>query len=74
VSVLIGDRALGVVRVGRGFREYDVPIPADVAASAAASGEPVRVTLRTTTWNPREVLGTADGRDLGVMVDRVEVR
>ena len=74
VSILIGDRVLGVLRVSGGFREYDVAIPADVAAAAAASGEPVRVTLRTTTWNPREVLGTADDRELGVMVDRVTVR
>jgi hypothetical protein len=74
VSVLIGDRMLGTVRVSGGLREYDVPIPADVTASAAASGEPVRVTLRTPTWNPLKTLGTPDGRDLGVMVDRVAVR
>jgi hypothetical protein len=60
--------------VNNGFREYDFAIPADVAAAAAATGEPVRITLRTATWNPREILGTPDDRDLGVMVDRVAVR
>lgn len=76
VTVLIKDRVLGTVRVrpGGGFNEYVVPIPADVAAAAAATGEPVRITLRTATWNPREILGTSDDRNLGVMVDRVAVR
>jgi len=75
VTVLINDRLLGTVRVASGgFKEYDLPIPADVAAGAAATGEPVRITLRTATWNPRAVLGTADDRELGVMVDRVVVR
>jgi hypothetical protein len=46
----------------------------DVAAGAAATGEPVRVMLRTATWNPLLVLGTPDDRDLGVMLDRVAVR
>ncbi len=74
VSVLIGDRALATVRVTPGFHEYSMPIPADVAASAAATGEPVRITLRTPTWSPQASLGTPDGRALGVMVDRVAVR
>ena len=74
VTVLIGDRLLGTIQVRGGFREYEVPIPADVAAAAGAGGEPVRVTLRTRTWNPLKTLGTPDGRDLGVMVDRVAVR
>ena len=74
VTVLIQDRVLGTVRVARGFTEYTVPIPGDVAAAAAASGEPVRITLRTATWNPKTVLGTSDDRELGVMIDRVAVR
>ena len=74
VTVLVKDRMLGTVRVTGGFHEYTVPIPPDVAAQAAAGGEPVRITLRTPTWNPRTLLGTSDDRDLGVMVDRVAVR
>jgi hypothetical protein len=74
VTLLIGDRPLGTVHVGSGFAEYDVAIPPDVAESAAAGGEPVRLTLRTTTWNPERTLGTPDDRDLGVMVDRVAIR
>jgi len=74
VSVAIGDRVLGVVSVTNGFKEYDVAIPPDVAAAAAATGEPVRVVLRTATWNPHVVIGSPDDRELGVMVDRVAVR
>jgi hypothetical protein len=74
VQVLIAGRLLGTVTVGSGFREYDVAIPADVAAGAAAGGEPVRIMLRTDTWVPLRVLGTPDPRELGVMVDRVAVR
>jgi hypothetical protein len=74
VSLLYGDRLLGSARVSRGFAEYDFTLPPDLVASAAASGEPVRLALRTTVWNPSRVLGGADDRDLGVMVDRVSVR
>ena len=33
-----------------------------------------RLKLAVTVWKPRDVLGTPDDRQLGVMVDRVEVR
>jgi hypothetical protein len=74
VQILMGTRSLGSVTVTNGFREYDISIPPDLAAASAGSGEPVRITLRTDTWNPLRVLGTADDRELGVMVDRVAVR
>ena len=60
--------------MANGFREYDFAIPPDLAEATAATGEPVRITIRTTTWNPSRVLGTADDRDLGVMVDRLAIR
>jgi hypothetical protein len=74
VHVLIEGTDLGAVRVGHGFSEYDVAIPPELAADAARSGEPVRITLRTDTWNPLRVIGAPDSRDLGVMLDRVAVR
>lgn len=74
MTLAIGGRVLGTVRVSGGFREYDVAIPADVAAAAAATGEPVRMTLTTSTWNPMTLLGSPDHRHLGVMVDRVTIR
>ena len=74
VTVLLNGQVLGTVRVGGGFKEYDLPISAEIAAAAAAAGEPVRITLRTAAWNPRTLLGTPDDRELGVMVDRVAIR
>jgi hypothetical protein len=68
------DRVLGTVPVTSGFKPYTLPVPPDLAAMAAASGDPVRLKLTTTVWVPQQVLGTSDDRDLGVMVDRVAVR
>lgn len=74
VTAAIGDRVLGTVHVSGNVREYEVAIPQDLASRLAATREPVRVTLRTRTWKPLEILGTPDDRDLGVMLDRVAVR
>jgi hypothetical protein len=74
VEAFIGEVSLGRVAVGPGMHPYAVPIPPQVAAAAAGSTDAITVRLRTTTWNPREVLQVSDDRDLGVMVDRVEIR
>jgi hypothetical protein len=73
VSLRLGARTFGTVRVGNGFGPYSFEVPADVAASAV-HGEPVRLTLESTVWNPQKTLGSPDDRDLGVMVERVTVR
>ena len=74
VTVLLNDAPLGTVHVENGFKEYGVEIPAAIAAGAAATGEPARVMLRTSTWNPAKLGVSGDDRELGVMVDRVAVR
>jgi hypothetical protein len=74
VSVFFDDRALGTARVGPAKATYTFAIPADVAAAAGASDDAALLKLVCSTWNPRASLGVDDGRDLGVMVDRVEVR
>jgi hypothetical protein len=74
VEVSLDDRALGTIHVEDGFRPYTLPIPAELAAKLAASGNPARLRLVAPTWRPRRILGTADDRELGVMVDRVQVR
>jgi hypothetical protein len=74
LTLMIGERVLDTIRVsGPAFREYDAPIPAELA-SKLATGEPVRLTLRVPTWNPQAMLGGSDARELGVMVDRVALR
>jgi hypothetical protein len=74
VEVFVGDISLGAVVVGPGMQPYRLPIPPEVARAAAASPDAVTVRLRTVTWRPRAILRVADDRELGVMVDRVEIR
>ena len=73
VEVLLGGRSLGTLEVAPGFREYTLAIPSD-ALTAAASDEPLVLRLVSTVWSPRALLGVNDGRELGVMVDAIEVR
>jgi hypothetical protein len=74
VSVFLDDQLLGTVLVADGFRPYTVAIPAEVSTPASAGGDVVRLRLVTPVWNPQRLLGSPDSRDLGVMVDRVQVR
>jgi hypothetical protein len=74
VSVFLNDQRLGTARVTDGFRPYTFALPAAAAQAAAASDSPARLTIRTPIWNPQAVLGGEDNRELGVMVDRVQVR
>ena len=74
VAVSLNGRPLGTAHVVDGFHPYSFAIPADVASAAAQADAPARLTLRTTTWRPSDVLGGSDNRRLGVMVDRVQVR
>jgi hypothetical protein len=74
VEVSLHNQVLGAVRVADGIRPYTLPIPPALAARAAGTGDPVELRLRTSTWNPMRVIGTPDDRELGVIVDRVQVR
>jgi hypothetical protein len=74
VTVYLNDRPLGSARVLNGFAPYAFNIPPDLAENVAAADEPARIRLVTPVWNPHRVIGSGDDRDLGVMVDRVQVR
>ena len=69
VAAFIGDQPIGTVVVGPTLQPYPFPI-----ANPALIGDTTTIRLVTETWNPRATMGTADDRDLGVIVDRVEVR
>ena len=73
VTVALDNEPLGVVRVSTGFKPYTLPISPELAARVSAAGM-ADLTLSTPVWKPRLVLGTADDRDLGVMLDRVELK
>ena len=74
MEVFLGTTSLGKVVIGRERKPYVFEIPPALAAEAGASVDSVTVRLVSTTWNPRALTGVDDNRDLGVMVDRVEVR
>ena len=74
VEISMNDQVLGRVTVSPEFKPYEVSIPPALAAAAGSSGTPVRLKLVTNVWRPKAVLGVPDDRDLGVMVDRVDVR
>ena len=74
VDVFLHGQQIGSVLVSGGFRPYTLAIPPDLAARAAAVGDPVELRLVTRTWQPSTVLGSPDERQLGVMVDRVTIR
>ena len=67
------EHLLGTVQVPTGFHPYSFEIPPDVARDAAAA-DPPRLRIQTNTWSPRDALGSGDDRQLGVMIDRVQVR
>jgi hypothetical protein len=68
VTVTLNGEPLGTVRVppGSRFATYQLAIPAPLAAALA--GRPAAVHLAGPTWRPGQ-----DARDLGVMVERVEL-
>jgi hypothetical protein len=74
VQVSLEGVDLGTVTPGDELRAYRFDLPAALAARAAVQPDPLRLRLEVPVWNPREVLGTPDSRDLGVMVTRVQVQ
>jgi hypothetical protein len=75
VDVYVADAAepLGRITVKGSFAEYRLPIPPEaLKAAMAASGRQLR--LVSSVWKPSEFSNSTDTRDLGVMVDRVEIR
>jgi hypothetical protein len=73
VELQIGETSLGRVVVRGSIQPYRFPIPPEVAQAISSSRDAVTVRVRTATWRPREVLQAGDDRELGVMVDRVEL-
>jgi hypothetical protein len=74
VELFFGGVAIGTIDVQPGFRTYTLPLPAAAVEDAARTDEPAQLRLVSSVWNPRQILNLADDRDLGVMIDRIEVR
>jgi hypothetical protein len=74
LTISLDNQVLGSVRVTQGFKPYTFAIPAALAESIAARGQPVQLKLASSVWVPLLVLGGSDNRDVGVMVDRVAIK
>lgn len=74
VEVFLHNQKLASLLVTGDFKPYPIPIPPELAASAAAEQDPVELRLITRTWQPSGVLGSPDDRELGVMVDRITIK
>lgn len=74
VELSIGDDVIGSAAPRDAIEPHHFDLPASVVRDRTASGDPVRLQLRVPTWNPGQLLGANDTRDLGVIVTRVEVR
>jgi hypothetical protein len=74
VSVTLEHRELGRVTPSDEVRPYAFAIPADLATALATSDDPARLELRVSTWNPAELLGATDTRNLGVILTRVTIQ
>lgn len=74
LEVFLHNQLLGTVDIRGEFRPYALAIPPELAARAAAVPAPVELRLVSSVWNPAKVLGVADDRELGIMLDRVTIK
>lgn len=74
MTVYLHGQLIGSAAVSSGFAPYTFAVPPELASRAAGFDDPVELKLVTATWNPHDVLGSPDDRELGVMVDRVAVQ
>ena len=75
VRITLNDEPLGSITVPDDrFRPYAVTIPPELAQAVAAGEGAAELQIETVPWVPLQVLGIPDQRELGVMLDRVEVR
>ena len=75
VDVSLADQPLGTITVADDqFRPYALAIPPDLAEVIATGPAAAELRFETVPWVPLHVLGIPDQRELGVMLDRVEVR
>ena len=72
-TLVLDEREIGTAKPDGEFRDYTFAIPADLAAQLAGREAAAEIRIDSTAWTPREVLGNADERQLGVAIDRVEI-
>lgn len=73
IEVFFNGTSLGTVNVSFGFRSYRLAIPAAALEGVAGADAPVQIRLLSSTWSPSDFTPGSDTRQLGVMIDRVEI-
>jgi hypothetical protein len=69
VDASLSGRPVGALAVRPEWAEYERPLPSDLPAG------PLLLRLAAPTWRPSDAFPASDDtRDLGVMVDRIEIR
>ena len=74
VEVFLNDRRVGGITVGTTVAPYSFDIGADLADELSRAEDGGELRLISRTWSPAALRGGSDTRELGVMVDRIEVR
>jgi hypothetical protein len=74
ITVRTGGHELGTAELTNEFQDYVFPLPSRLAADPRNGSGPMQFELETSTWRPSDVFGGSDSRQLGVMVDRAEIR
>jgi hypothetical protein len=73
VQVFVNGTALGTVNVTFGFKSYRLAIPPEAMRGVGEAVAPVQIRLLSSTWSPSDFAPGTDTRQLGVMLDRVEI-
>jgi len=73
LQVLLNGTPLGTLNVSFGFKSYRLAIPPEALRGVADADAPVQIRLLSSTWSPSDFAPGGDTRQLGVMIDRVEI-
>ena len=74
VDVAFDGQPLGTIAVTSGFQTYTLALPTDAVRRAGSRDDPAQLLFRSRVWIPQQVLGGSDNRELGVMLDKIEIR
>jgi hypothetical protein len=74
IDIWLDDRQIGSATVGSGIEPYRFAIPPAAAERLGHSDAAAQLRIDTATWNPARTIGAGDTRDLGVMLDRINVQ
>ena len=74
VTVFLGEREIGTAEADGQMRDHAFAISPELARELAQPGGSAEVRIESTTWTPRDVMGGTDIRQLGVVIDRAEIR